>query len=187
MIRERLETTNLNVRILVPEDKLIYQTINELEDQGISNRIKIRLMEPSMQTKVSIVVIDKKYSMAVELKDDSKSTIAEAIGLVTYSNSKSTVFSYYSIFESLWKQTELYKKLQLHERMHKEFINTAAHELRTPIQPILGALDILKNNTHSFREKDLIEIVSRNARRLKKTGRGHTGCNQIGRIYLKPK
>ena len=80
MIRERLETTSLNVRILVPEDKLIYQTINELEDQGISGRIKIRLMEPSMQTKVSIVVIDRKYSLAVELKDDSKNTITEAIG-----------------------------------------------------------------------------------------------------------
>ncbi len=168
LIRERLETKSLNVRILVPEDKLIYQTINEFEDQGISDRIKIRLMEPSMQTKVSIVVIDKKYSLAVELKDDSKDTVAEAIGLVTYSNSKSTVLSYYSIFESLWKQTELYKQLKLNERMHKEFINTAAHELRTPIQPILGAADILKNNTPSSREKELVEIVSRNARRLKK-------------------
>ncbi|MDF0680340.1 MAG: HAMP domain-containing sensor histidine kinase [Candidatus Nitrosocosmicus sp.] len=121
-----------------------------------------------MQTKVSIVVIDKKYSLAVELKDDSKNTVAEAIGLVTYSNSKSTVLSYYSIFESLWKQTELYKQLKLNERMHKEFINTAAHELRTPIQPILGAADILKNNSPSSREKELVEIVSRNARRLKK-------------------
>ena len=168
IIRERLETNSLNVRILVPEDKLIYQTINEFEDQGISDRIKIRLMEPSMQTKVSIVVIDKKYSLAVELKDDSKDTVSEAIGLVTYSNSKSTVLSYYSIFESLWKQTELYKQLKLNERMHKEFINTAAHELRTPIQPILGAVDILRNNAHSSREKESVEIVSRNARRLKK-------------------
>lgn len=168
LIRDRLETTSLNVRILVPEDELIYQTINELEDQGISGRIKIRLMEPSMQTKVSIVVIDRKYSLAVELKDDSKNTITEAIGLVTYSDSKSTVLSYYSIFESLWRQTELYKQLQLNERMHKEFINTAAHELRTPIQPILGAVDILGNSASSSKEKELVEIVSRNARRLKK-------------------
>jgi nitrogen-specific signal transduction histidine kinase len=168
LIRERLETRTLNVRILVPADKLIYQTINEYEDQGISDRIKIRLMEPSMQTKVSIVVIDKKYSLAVELKDDSKYKVTEAIGLVTYSNSKSTVLSYYSIFESLWKQTELYKQLKLNERMHKEFINIAAHELRTPIQPILGAVDILINNTSGSKEKELVEIVSRNARRLKK-------------------
>lgn len=168
IVKERLETTPLNVRILVPEDELIYQTINEFEDEGISDRIKIRLMEPSMQTKVSVVVIDRKYSLAVELKDDSKNTITEAIGLVTYSDSKSTVLSYYSIFESLWRQTELYKQLQLNERMHKEFINTAAHELRTPIQPILGVIDILKNSTSSSEEKELVEVVSRNARRLKK-------------------
>ena len=168
LLRERLQTNSLNVRILVPEDKLIYEAINEFEVQGISDRIKIRLMEPSMQTKVSIVVIDKKYSFAVELKDDSKNTVTEAIGLVTYSNSKSTVLSYYSIFESLWKQTELYKQLKLNERMHKEFINIAAHELRTPIQPILGAVDILRDSAPSPREKELVEIVSRNARRLKK-------------------
>ena len=58
--------------------------------------------------------------------------------------------------------------MKLNERMYKEFINTAAHELRTPIQPILGAVDILKNNASSSREKELVEIVSRNARRLKK-------------------
>jgi signal transduction histidine kinase len=52
--------------------------------------------------------------------------------------------------------------------MHKEFINTAAHELRTPIQPILGAVDILRNSAPSSKEKELVEIVSRNARRLKK-------------------
>ena len=29
--------------------------------------------------------------------------------------------------------------------MQKDFINIAAHELRTPIQPILGFVEILKN------------------------------------------
>ena len=53
-------------------------------------------------------------------------------------NSKSIVSSYVSIFESLWKQTELYEQLKVNDKMQKEFINVAAHELRTPIQPILG-------------------------------------------------
>ncbi len=63
-----------------------------------------------MQTRASIVVIDRKHSLAVEVKDDSKTTTKEAIGLVTYSNSKSTVLTYYSIFESFWRQAELYKQ-----------------------------------------------------------------------------
>ena len=52
--------------------------------------------------------------------------------------------------------------------MQKEFINTAAHELRTPIQPIIGAIDILKFSAKEEREKGLVEIIDRNAKRLKK-------------------
>ena len=32
--------------------------------------------------------------------------------MATYSNSKPTVLSYVSIFEKLWKQTELYQQLK---------------------------------------------------------------------------
>src|SRR5829696_6830566 len=77
--------------------------------------------------------VDNKVSLVMELKDDSKKTFQEAIGLSTYSNSKAGVLSYVSMFESLWKQTELYEKLKGNEKMQKEFINIAAHELRTPI------------------------------------------------------
>lgn len=168
LLNERFKSTGLTVRILVPEEASIYKIIDEVEKQGFADRIKIRLIDRSMQIKASIVVIDKKYSLAVEVKDDSKNTTKEAIGLVTYSNSSSTVLTYYSIFESFWRQAELYKQLQLHDKMQREFINTAAHELRTPIQPILGAAEILKGYPKNDREKGLVEIVDRNARRLKK-------------------
>ena len=59
-------------------------------------------------------------------------------GLAVYSDSKPIALSYASIFESLWKQSELYEQLKIHDKMQKEFINVADHELRTPIQPILG-------------------------------------------------
>ena len=50
----------------------------------------------------------------------------------------------------------------------KEFINTAAHELRTPIQPILGISNILKKNLKDGKQKELLDVIARNARRLKK-------------------
>ena len=112
LLKELVGLHGIKARILVPADNLIKQTINELETGQISNKINIRLIEPSMQTKVSILVIDKKYSLVIELKDDTKQSTEEAIGLATYSNSKSTVLSYSSIFESLWKQTEMYEQLQ---------------------------------------------------------------------------
>jgi signal transduction histidine kinase len=64
--------------------------------------------------------------------------------LATYSNSKSAALSYRAIFDSLWKQTELYQKLEKanerlkeNEMLHKDFIHIAAHELKNPLQPIL--------------------------------------------------
>jgi hypothetical protein len=46
----------------------------------------------------------------VELKDDdAQETYDEAIGLATYSNSEAHVFSYVSIFENLWIQTQIHK------------------------------------------------------------------------------
>jgi len=60
----------------------------------------------------------------------------------------------------------------------KEFINIAAHELRNPIQPILGLSEILlKANDTVFNgssrnniliQKEIVEIIARNARRLRR-------------------
>ena len=36
------------------------------------------------------------------------------------------------------------EQLNIHDRMQKEFINIAAHELRTPTQAISGNLDLIK-------------------------------------------
>ena len=51
--------------------------------------------------------------------------------------------------------------------MQKEFINTAAHELRTPIQPIIGITAILNDEIQSKRHKEFLEVLLRNVRRLK--------------------
>jgi signal transduction histidine kinase len=168
LIKEKVESSDINVRVLVPRDNLIERTIDELQRNQMLNKINIRLIEPFMQTKVSIMVIDKKHSLVIELKDDTKQTTDEAIGLATYSDSKSTVLSYSAIFENLWKQIELYEQLQMHEKMQKEFINIAAHELRTPIQPILGISNILKNRIGDSKQNELIDVITRNAQRLKK-------------------
>jgi signal transduction histidine kinase len=118
---------------------------------------------------VTILIVDKKYSLTIELKDDTKQTSIEAIGLATYSNSQSTVLSYASIFESLWTQTELYQKLKEADKIKDEFINVAAHELRTPIQPILGLADVLRYKLqHGKLENEYLDVIIRNAKRLQR-------------------
>jgi signal transduction histidine kinase len=106
--------------------------------------------------------------MIVELRDDTKNSSYDAAGLATYSNSKSIISSYASIFESLWKQNELYEQLKTHDKMQQEFINVAAHELRTPIQPILGLADILRSKETDGEEARYLDVIIRNARRLQR-------------------
>ncbi len=151
----------IETKILTPKDSEIERIVAELPNPNLC----VRFIEAL--SKVSILMVDRKYSLVAELKDDTKLLVTEAIGFVTYSNSAPTVLSYAAIFDSLWKQTELYEQLQIHDRMQKEFINTAAHELRTPIQPILGITELVKKEIKDDRHRELLEVISRNAHRLK--------------------
>ena len=135
-----------------PKDSEIERMFAELP---ISN-ICVRFIEAL--SKVSILMVDRKYSLVAELKDDTKQLVTEAIGFVTYSNSAPTVLSYAAIFDSLWKQTEMYEQLQIHDRMQKEFINTAAQELRTPIQPIIGINELVKKQTKDDRHGNCLRL-----------------------------
>ena len=62
------------------------------------------------------------------------------------------------------------KQLEIHDNMQKEFINVAAHELRTPIMPILGEAELLENdisdNDYAKVSKEQISSIIRNAKRL---------------------
>jgi two-component system sensor histidine kinase VicK len=176
LYKEAASERNVKIRILTPKDDRIYKIVQELlQEQQLQQqkrRIDIRYIEPALQTKVTVLVVDRKFSLSVELKDDTKNNSFEAIGLATYSNSAPTVLSYTSIFESLWTQTELYEQLKVHDKMQNEFINIAAHELRTPIQPILGLSQVLqskiKNNNNTIEYQELVDTIARNAQRLQR-------------------
>ena len=172
---------NVNIKIMTPIDNKLQDIKRELENVKIddeieeknrqqqnSKKIQIKFIESQLQTTVSILIVDRKYSLAVELKDDTKDTSIEAIGLATYSNSKSTVLSYISMFETLWLQTELSDLLKIQDKIQNEFINVAAHELRTPITPIIGMSDILYSRIEDKEQRKLLEVIMRNAKRLKR-------------------
>jgi two-component system, OmpR family, sensor histidine kinase VicK len=172
LIKEAATERGVKVRILTPEDELIVETTRKLmiaqKLQKPNKNIGIRYIQPHLQTKVTIIIVDRKYSLAIELKDDTKQESIEAIGLATYSNSQSTVLSYVSIFESLWTQTELYQKLKESEEVKDDFVHIAAHELRAPIQPILGLTEIVRSRIKNSQEQQLLDTVLRNAKRLQR-------------------
>jgi len=154
---------NVKMKILTPKDNEIEATCKDLAN---NLNIYFRFMDPISQ--VSILVVDRRYSIVAELRDDTKHTVAEAIGFATYSNSAPTVLTYAAIFDVIWKQIELYEQLQVHDRMQKEFINVAAHELRTPIQPIINVSDFVKSRIKDHELREFLDILNRNAKRLQK-------------------
>jgi two-component system sensor histidine kinase VicK len=160
---------NVKVRILVPANSLIEQKIQQLKENCPDNVIiDVRYIEQMTETKATILVVDRRASLVMEIRDDSKTTFIEAIGLSTYSNSKAGVLSYVAIFENLWRQTELYEQLKLHDKMQAEFIDIAAHELRTPIQPILGLTQVIRSRIKEPQQQKLLDITIRNAKRLQR-------------------
>jgi signal transduction histidine kinase len=79
------------------------------------------------------------------------------------------------------------EQLKIHDKMQKEFINVAAHELRTPIQPIISLSEILRSSRklglrrdvrgvlqqegqiqQQQQQDELLDIIIRNARRLRR-------------------
>ena len=172
-IQSLREVRGVKTRILTQKEPLIEKTVQMLKQQN--RNIEVRYSEPGLQTQVTILVVDRKCSLVVELKDDAKESSYQAMVLGAYSNRKATVLSYVSIFESLWKQSELYEKVcevceQLRDKMQTEFINTAAHELRTPIQPIIGLAEILRSRKEIITAPiydEYLSVIIRNARRLK--------------------
>jgi signal transduction histidine kinase len=154
-----------NIRILLPSDKEIEEKIQE--KIKLKKGFEIRKIKTTNTTEArsKILIVDNRTYLMVELKDNTKETFVEAVGSAIISNSKSTVLSYITMFDSLWRQAELYEKLEAHDRMQKEFINIAAHELRTPVQAILGYSELLQNVPAEL-AADMIKPLTRNAYRL---------------------
>ena len=58
-----------------------------------------------------------------------------------------------------------YERLKESDKMKDEFINVAAHELRTPIQPILSLTEVLRSKIKDIQQQELLDIIIRNAKR----------------------
>ena len=114
--------------------------------------------------KYGIYIVDNEKAFRAELKVPSADTFSEAIGFAVYSNRPSTVSFFRSVFELLWNERFLNEQLKLHDKMQKEFINIASHEMKTPTQAILGTSGLLQY--YPEKKDELIEVIRRNAKRL---------------------
>ncbi len=157
------------IRIICPLDNKNAKIAEWLSDKGGPT---IQLLDGD-GTDSTIFVVDGKLLFRAEYRSDEEEKFTDAVGYAVYSNSKPTVNSFKSFFEMLWNSRLLAEKLKEADRLQREFINIAAHELRTPIQPILGMAELIestlqeKKDASSIKPEE-IEMIARNARRLQK-------------------
>jgi len=182
LLKEKIEeydaNKNVRIRLLSSQINNYYYNLRQQQYQKEQNTllsfslsslpIELRNIEADLTTKSIIIIIDKKESLVIEIKDDTKDNFVDSVGFATYSNSRATVLSYISIFKSFWKQSELVKKLKESEELQKDFVHIAAHELKNPIQPILGLSSLLMKNIPDKKEDliNIIKIINRNAKKL---------------------
>lgn len=105
----QMSTQGIRVRLLVMQD----ETTKEISNTKLKvphQNLQVNYLQQLLPTRITTLMIDQAKILTIEVDDDTKETLQEAVGLSTYSNSESTVFSNVSMFESLWIQSELDKQ-----------------------------------------------------------------------------
>jgi two-component system, OmpR family, sensor histidine kinase VicK len=115
-----------------------------------------------------LFIVDGKRFIRFELKEPTAEEFSDAIGFVEHSNSKVGVYSAKSFFELLWNEHLQYEKLKEADQMKNQFIDVAAHELRTPVQPIIGLSEVLRSIINDTKQRELLDVIVRNAKRLQR-------------------
>jgi two-component system sensor histidine kinase VicK len=158
------------VRIVCPLSEENSEIVKTMSERAPDIRI---LNYDNASSHSGLLIVDRAKLMRFELKEPKAEEFSEAIGFIIYSNSKASVESSKSFFELLWNERIQQEKLKEYERlkeadkMKTEFINVAAHELRTPVQPIIGLAEILhSNNRLTPQENEYLDVIIRNGKRL---------------------
>lgn len=97
LLKKEYSENNYTLRILTPVDNQIVQIVKELKK--VLSQLDIRAINENTEcNKVIIVLADRKESLIVEIKDNTKDNMYEAAGSSIYSNSRPIVLSYIGIF-----------------------------------------------------------------------------------------
>jgi signal transduction histidine kinase len=168
----------LEIKVLMPSltDSLTKQTVEKMKTIAGPGTSFGYLGEESLVKNITLAVADKNRVVFGVLSEEGIVDIRQGqqkqaqrdqiqqseIGI--YSNNGSIASAYSLLIESLWTHIEVYRKLKELDELKEEFVNIAAHELRTPVLPIILAAESIEEDGVGDKEK--IGIILRNAVRL---------------------
>jgi two-component system sensor histidine kinase VicK len=128
-----------------------------------------------------LYIIDSIKFLRVELVKPEAESFLDAIGFAIYSNNKRSADLYRWMFELLWNERVINLESKKANRIQKEFMNVAAHELRTPIQPIVGLAHLLRYEKEYMKgkEQESLDVIIRNAERLQRLAENILDASRI--------
>jgi two-component system, OmpR family, sensor histidine kinase VicK len=159
-------------KIICPLSDANLNIVNRILQNTSPSYNNIRIVNGN-NSSFGIIIVDNNKFLKAELREPEAEQFSEAIGLSFYSNSNPSVESYKLFFELLWNERTANEQFKLNDKMQREFINIAAHELRTPAQSVLGYAELMRENVLD-KQSDIgesmeaIEAIYRNAVRLQK-------------------
>jgi signal transduction histidine kinase len=162
-IIEGASSKNAKIRLVYPNAEGESDIVKRLKEKAP----EIEIVNGNNSTSLMFIVDNSKFLRA-ELANTSAENFADSVGFTVYSNTRQSVDSFKTFFDLLWKEHVLNEELKNADIVQKEFINIAAHELRTPIQPILGLSHVMYSEVQDPKQRKLLEVVVRNADRLKR-------------------
>ena len=155
------QTNGADIKIICPLSKVNSKVVKKISD----NAPNIKVLN-GINCPFGIYIVDGQKFLRVEMRVAEAEIFSEAIGLAFYSNSRRSTESFKAIFELLWNERRLNEELRRAEKMQKEFINIASHEIKTPTQAILGCSALLRK--HPDKIEQISKALCRNAKRLQK-------------------
>jgi two-component system sensor histidine kinase VicK len=152
-----------SIKIICPITEENSEIIKQISEKAPN----IRILNGGDSHSGLFIVNNAKF-IRFEIKELQAEDFTDAVGFIVYSNTKVSVYSSRSFFELLWNERVQYEKLKEADEMKSEFINVAAHELRTPIQPILSLVDLIRSDMKGSAHEESLDIILRNAKRLQR-------------------
>ena len=174
IINQRIRIENTEIKkenakasesIRIQQQEILFSSIGAfLMSLIIGRHISLNsIIKPLLRLKQATIQVAHGDFGFVEQKNTSQ---ADEIGelSIQFDNMRQTLNQRTKELESSNKQLSLAnEQLKVHHRMQLDFINIAAHELRTPIEPLLLGSEQLK---HMLPNDEIVSIVLRNARKL---------------------
>ena len=159
----RASNKEASIKIICPITEENIQIIKKISEKAPC----IRILNGG-DSQSGLFIVNNAEFIRFEIKEVLAEDFTEAVGFIIYSNTKVSVYSSRSFFELLWNERLQYEKLKEADEMKSEVINLLAHELRTPIQPILSMIDIIRSDMKDSNHKELLDTILRNAKRLQR-------------------